>query len=168
MESAASKTSSLELMEVDITGEMSHPGQPEEHYLYIAMELCEGGTLKKWMKENPKSNDEDKYNAKFYEERTAIFQHICSGVQYIHKEGFIHRDLKPANIYFTQSKLVKIGDFGLATNMGQEQTRGAGTPWYMAPEQWNSTDYTNKADIYSLGLIWLELLVPFGTQECGP
>ena len=169
------ESTACEPMDVDTSGESSSPAPQEEHYLYIAMELCEGGTLQKWIE--GKRMDSTNYTAEFYKEcSTTIFKQICSGVRYIHKAGLIHRDLKPDNIYFTEKNHVKIGDFGLATNTGKGiagsqnrgHTGGVGTWSYMAPEVKVSTDYTSKADIYSLGMIWLDLLVPFGTEESGP
>jgi serine/threonine protein kinase len=161
---------STENMEPD-TSEGMDVENPQEHYLYIAMELCESGTLEAWMKTNPKRSQE---------ESITIFQEICSGVNYIHMKKHIHRDLKPSNIYLTKDGHVKIGDFGLATNIGKTravgvpggqepdthasgQTRGVGTPSYMAPEQNAGELYDEKVDIYSLGLIFLELMVHFET-----
>ena len=73
---------------------------------------------------------------------------------------------------------MKIGDFGLATNKGQsrslelsqgfnrtERTWGAGTPFYMAPEQKAGGNYNHKVDIYSLGVILMELLIHFNTSS---
>jgi serine/threonine protein kinase len=157
-------------MESDSSESMDVEAQ-QEHYLYIAMELCESGTLEAWMKRNPKRSQE---------ESIMMFQEICCGVNYIHKKKHIHRDLKPSNIYLTKDRHVKIGDFGLATNIGKTRavgapagqepeanasgkTCGVGTPLYMAPEQHSGKLYDEKVDIYSLGLIFLELLVHFET-----
>ena len=157
-------------MESDSSESMDVEAQ-QEHYLYIAMELCESGTLEAWMKRNPKRSQE---------ESIMMFQEICCGVNYIHKKKHIHRDLKPSNIYLTKDRHVKIGDFGLATNIGKTravvapvgqepeahasgQTCGVGTPLYMAPEQHSGKLCDEKVDIYSLGLIFLELLVHFET-----
>ena len=93
------------------------------------------------------------------------------------------RDLKPSNIFFANDGTIKIGDFGLATvggnandlsdladksvtSHGDEEghTEEVGTELYMSPEQLAKKPYNNKVDIYSLGLILVELLVPFGTQ----
>jgi serine/threonine protein kinase len=161
---------STENMESDSLESMDVEGQ-QAHFLYIAMELCEGGTLEAWIKTNPNRS---------HEESIKLFKEICSGVNYIHTMNHIHRDLKPSNIYLTKNIHVKIGDFGLATNMrnikvvgapagpGSEarargRTWGVGTPLYMAPEQCTGEPYDEKVDIYSLGLIFLELMVHFET-----
>ena len=126
----------------------------EKECLYIALELCKGGTL------------EDKlYSSK---SRTVvplqILKQMCSAVAYFHDKGLIHRDLKPDNI-FIQEDTIKIADFGLVTNKGKHSTNRVGTELYMAPEVTaEKGDYDNKVDIYSLGLIFLELLVPFGNK----
>ncbi|XP_040285509.1 interferon-induced, double-stranded RNA-activated protein kinase [Bufo bufo] len=127
--------------------------------LYIQMELCENGSLKKWIKERNLQNKVKKF------EIFSIFRQVIEGVKYIHSQKFIHRDLKPGNILFTKDMIVKIGDFGLVTRMtGEEEekvlerTRGTGTPTYMAPEQKDNNQYENEVDIYPLGLILFELL----------
>ena len=152
----------------------NHEQDPAEEYQYIVMELCEGGTL------------EDKINSNSISkpaEPLQILQQICSALAYIHDKGLIHRDLKPANI-FLQKEKIKIADFGLVTERGKQQekdsnsqekekdstsqeqkTNGVGTRVYMAPEVEERNDYDSKADIFSLGIIFLELLlhVPFST-----
>ena len=94
--------------------------------------------------------------------------------------------MKPSNIFFANDGTIKIGDFGLATvgsnandlsDLGSQSitshgdddhdeghTEEVGTELYMSPEQLAKKPYNNKVDIYSLGLIFVELLVPFGTQ----
>ena len=60
---------------------------------------------------------------------------MCAGVEYIHGQQILHRDLKLGNLFLTASMAVKIGDFGLATRVGQEK-KGTicGTPNYISPE----------------------------------
>lgn len=71
---------------------------------------------------------------------------------------------QPENIFFANDDLVKIGDFGLATDM-LINTEKVGTELYMAPEMLGDDPYNYKVDIYSLGIIYFELLVEFGTDE---
>jgi len=105
-------------------------------------------------------------------------------VEYVHLQGLIHRDLKPSNIFFAYDDKIKIGDFGLVTAMTEgcdkAHTPGAenenvslrnnvhtacvGTHLYMSPEQLNGQIYNYKVDIYSLGIIFFELLTPFSTD----
>ena len=145
-----------------------------KEFQFIVMELCEGGTLKDKINSNSISRPA---------EPLQILQQICSALAYIHDKGRIHRDLKPANI-FLQKEKIKIADFGLVTERGKQQekdsnsqekekdstsqeqkTTGVGTRVYMAPEVEERNDYDSKADIFSLGIILLELLlhVPFST-----
>ena len=90
----------------------------------------------------------------------------------------LHRDLKPSNLYLSERGSIKIGDFGLATHpenaeksqaggdMSEDQlTQLVGTRLYMSPEQLGKLSYDNKVDIYSLGLILLEFLVPMSTDS---
>lgn len=104
-------------------------------------------------------------------------------------QGLIHRDLKPSNIFFAPDGAIKIGDFGLVTAMAEEaclyspmspdgnancgfgfspfqrtHTDQVGTQLYMSPEQIEGQPYNHKVDIYSLGLILVELLWPLTTQ----
>jgi translation initiation factor 2-alpha kinase 3 len=154
----------------------SYAEEPIE-FLYIKMELCEHGTLKDWMEQQHPAPPEQSIIDK-------IFYQMCKGVKYIHGKGLIHRDLKPSNIYLAENLCVKIGDFGLTRaklgveghNMQQLEQQAAvaeeanrltdrvGTQLYMSPEQCNQEPYNHKVDIFSLGLILLELLVPFTTD----
>jgi serine/threonine-protein kinase len=73
----------------------------------------------------------------------------------IHEKGFIHRDIKPKNIFLKADSCV-LGDFGYC---GPPNTVGAGTSYYMAPEQLNETsDSTEKTDIWSLGATLYEIM----------
>ena len=98
-----------------------------------------------------------------------MFAQICSGMRYIHEHGLIHRDLNPSNIYLSHSGIIKIADFGLTTLEDPTVllTDEVGTPGYIAPEMKARQPYNHKVDIYSLGVVFLELMVPCGTQsEC--
>jgi serine/threonine-protein kinase len=92
---------------------------------------------------------------------------VATGLEYAHEQGVVHRDIKTANLFFTNKKLVKIMDFGLA-KMVEEVRRATtvigGTPYYMAPEQSAGEAIDRRADIYALGVTIFELLtgtVPF-------
>lgn len=145
-------------------------------YLYIQMQLCRKESLKDWLQ---RSDMNLRANQTF-----KIFKQIVEAVEYVHLKGLIHRDLKPGNIFFSLDGQVKIGDFGLVTDMLDERkvqtpcgdesglpsltctqhTKQVGTHLYMSPEQLCGGPYNYKVDIYSLGLIFFELLVVFGTE----
>ena len=124
-------------------------------------------------------------------ELDSIFKGIVKGLHYIHENGMIHRDLKPMNIFFHNDLKPKIGDFGLVSEIkcscgyncsliekqedvhfvntsnsssNSSHTKGVGTVTYASPEQLNQADYTQKSDIYSLGIICFELFYPISTQ----
>ncbi|XP_048249248.1 eukaryotic translation initiation factor 2-alpha kinase 3-like [Haliotis rufescens] len=138
-------------------------------YVYIQMQLCRRETLKEWMCANTLNRD-----------RTAIldiFDQIVSAVEYVHECGLMHRDLKPSNIFFSVDGTIKIGDFGLVTELVEahdivgeagdayaKHTAEVGTQLYMSPEQIARRQYDHKVDIFSLGMILFELLYPFSTQ----
>jgi len=105
-------------------------------------------------------------------ERLELFMRVCDGIQHAHQKAIIHRDLKPTNILVTEvdgKAAPKIIDFGVAKALTQKLTAdtmftrvGAiiGTPEYMSPEQALSSgeDIDTRSDVYSLGIIFYELL----------
>ncbi|XP_069833323.1 eukaryotic translation initiation factor 2-alpha kinase 3 [Dendropsophus ebraccatus] len=154
------------------TAEKLNPSSPKV-YLYIQMQLCRKENLKDWME--ARCTLEDRPRA----ESLHIFLQIAEAVQFLHSKGLMHRDLKPSNIFFTIDDVVKVGDFGLVTEMDQEDdeetvltpmpayarhTGQVGTKLYMSPEQMYGQSYSHKVDIFSLGLILFELLYPFSTN----
>jgi serine/threonine-protein kinase len=82
-----------------------------------------------------------------------IARQICAGLAAAHDRGVLHRDLKPSNVLLDGRGVAHIADFGLAA---AEEIR-AGTPLYMAPEQFEGKEVTVRSDIYSLGLVLYEL-----------
>ncbi|XP_068241423.1 eIF-2-alpha kinase GCN2 [Palaemon carinicauda] len=148
-------------------------GQKTIQYLYIQMQLCEKNTLRQAI------------NGGLYlaEDRMwRLFREMVNGLDYIHSQHLIHRDLKPGNIFLDSSDHIKIGDFGLATaaikakrtmgffskpdieeNKDSALTGQVGTTFYIAPEVIEAKgklSYTNKVDIYSLGVIFFEMVYP--------
>ena len=100
-------------------------------------------------------------------EALQIVPQICDALQYAHEEGVVHRDIKPENILLDKRGRVKIADFGLAKLLGKTAEdltltgtkQIVGTIPYMAPEQIEgSRDVDHRADIYSLGVTFYEML----------
>ncbi|MEO0156158.1 MAG: serine/threonine-protein kinase [candidate division WOR-3 bacterium] len=127
-------------------------GQEEEVY-FIAMEYVDGKSLKDLLNQ-----------VKFIPQEIAlgIILEIAKGLGYAHQKGIVHRDMKPANILIGYDGCVKIADFGLA--QAQDLTTitvtGAivGTPAYMSPEQAAGKKVDNRSDIFSLGVVFYEML----------
>lgn len=119
--------------------------------VYIFLEKCNGGNLKDMMK-NP-----------FTEKEILEFlRQIMAGYSELTIKKIIHRDLKPQNILIHDG-IFKISDFGLSRIVSdsahsQMLTNKVGTPWYMAPEVCETDSYSNKCDMWSLGIITYELL----------
>ncbi|XP_066355691.1 G-type lectin S-receptor-like serine/threonine-protein kinase At1g67520 [Miscanthus floridulus] len=100
-----------------------------------------------------------------WDSRYKIIEGICNGLHYLHEKRtpIIHMDLKPKNILLDDNMVPKIADFGLSRLFGEEQTRACttsrdGTLGYMAPEYLNRGIITKKLDIFSLGVIIIEIM----------
>ncbi|EPS58096.1 hypothetical protein M569_16720, partial [Genlisea aurea] len=92
--------------------------------------------------------------------RIKMLRDICRGLMYIHRMKVIHRDLKSANCLVNKHWTVKICDFGLSRIMSgtpMKDSSSAGTPEWMAPELIRSEPFSEKCDIFSLGVIMWEL-----------
>lgn len=101
------------------------------------------------------------------EEALAIVPPICEALQYAHDQGIVHRDIKPENILLDKTGRIKIADFGIARMLSRAGARETpseahqvmGTPHYMAPEQTEQPLLVDhRADIYSLGVVFYEML----------
>jgi serine/threonine-protein kinase len=93
-----------------------------------------------------------------------IARQICAGLAAAHERGVLHRDLKPANVMLDGEGNVRITDFGLALRhssgqgvVGESDATLAGTPQYMAPEQFAGGRDTIQSDLYALGLVLFEI-----------
>lgn len=131
--------------------------------LWIVMDLCYGGSVRTLLRPGPISE----------KHLSVLFREICIAVEAIHSQGIIHRDIKAANVLITMSGHVKLCDFGVAAvsnnNTQTKRQTIVGTPYWMAPEViQEGQSYTNKADIWSLGITFYEMVTgnpPYSDQE---
>lgn len=156
------------LREVTVLRTLDNPHVVEIHdcglrsdgHVYVLMELLDGLPLDEW-------HDFDTPLPPAW--AAHVIYQCCAGLAPAHARGIVHRDLKPANIFVDPNKSVhiKLLDFGLARSwddsniMGKSATVGhmlIGTPHYAQPEQLDTTELTPAADVYSLAVIFYELL----------
>jgi len=120
---------------------------------FISMEYIDGRDLKTIQAERGKLPPE---------EAAAIIEQACRGLDAAHSEGVVHRDLKPQNIMVDKHGRVAVMDFGIARSIelsALTQTGAlVGTPRYMSPEQAKGEEIGSRSDLFSLGLIFYELL----------
>ena len=124
-----------------------HDGHP-----FLAMEYLEGEDLQQRLSGHVKMSIARKVD---------LAIDICEGLEYAHAHGVVHRDVKPANVFITTSGQVKILDFGLARLITSQLTNSnmlMGTLNYMAPEQVRGERADHRADIFSVGVLYYELL----------
>jgi serine/threonine protein kinase len=133
------------------------PETPTPAFPYFIMEFVDGANLRQLGRAARLSP----------REALQIIPQICDALQYAHDEGVVHRDIKPENVLVDRKGRVKIADFGLAKIFGPDgdtlrltaEGQVMGTPHYMAPEQVERPlAVDHRADIYSLGVVFYELL----------
>ena len=127
----------------------------ERDLFFLVLEYVEGAPMRTLLREG-------RITA---EDALRIIPRICDALSYAHARGVVHRDIKPENILLGRDGRVKVADFGLAKiadEPGGDVTRtrvAMGTPQYMAPEHYeNMRGVDHRADIYSLGVVFYELL----------
>jgi len=138
----------VQVFDFDVQGELT----------YMVMELLEGDTLKRRL--NDYRVREEKMPPG---EAVRILLDVLDGLAYAHSEGMIHRDIKPGNVLLTRRGEAVLGDFGIAQIVGgtRHTASGAlmGTLSYMAPEQGMEGHSDVRSDVYSLGIIFYEMLI---------
>ncbi len=120
---------------------------------YIVMEYIDGITLKDYISHN---------GALPWKEALHFTTQILKALQHAHGKGIVHRDIKPQNIMLLQNGAIKVTDFGIA-RFSQNETatvtdKALGSVHYIAPEQAKGEFTSDKADIYSVGVIMYEML----------
>jgi serine/threonine protein kinase len=149
--------------EAQALARLSHPNIVTVHdfglaggFYFLLMEFVDGVNLRQLLRSKKLTP----------EEALVIVPALCEAMQYAHDLGIVHRDIKPENLLLDTSGRVKIADFGIAkmlggesSHMGLNESQPAGTPQYMAPEQKFAPQAAdNRADIYSLGVVFYEML----------
>ncbi|XP_048740337.2 serine/threonine-protein kinase Nek4-like isoform X2 [Ostrea edulis] len=147
--------------EAKLLSKLKHPNivtykdsfQGKDGYLHIAMQFCEGGDLYTKLKEQ---------KGVPLEERQVVewFVQIAMALQYMHERNILHRDLKTQNIFLTKSKIIKVGDLGIARVLDSSSdmaTTLIGTPYYMSPELFSNKPYNHKSDVWALGCCAYEM-----------
>jgi len=156
--------------EARAAGLLTHPNivvvydAGEENGLYyITMELVEGKSVQALL-DNGHSFPTPRV--------LRILEQTCSALQFAHERNIVHRDIKPANLMLTADDTVKVTDFGTAKILQfgtvQQTTHVMGTPSYMSPEQVKGRPVDGRSDIFSLGVMFYEMLTgekPFPGQS---
>ena len=117
---------------------------------FIAMEFLPRGDLKHRIEVGISPSD-----------AVHCLANIAYGLEAIHQVGIVHRDLKPANVMFRHDDTLALADFGISKRLASENEKSGrvlGTPHYMSPEQGKGQGVDVRNDIYSLGIIFFEML----------
>ncbi|MBE0620697.1 MAG: protein kinase [Burkholderiales bacterium] len=124
-----------------------------DDYAYIAMEYFAGGSLKDVIAHglNPR-------------QALSLLAQAAAALAEIHRLGIVHRDVKPANMMLRADGTMVLADFGIAKHSAGSMETSAhgeffGTPYYISPEQVDGKPATERSDIYSLGIIFYEMLM---------
>ncbi len=147
-------------LEGDIAAQFHHDnlvtvydcGIVDDHY-FLAMEFLPGGDLQSRMAKGVSLQD-----------ATRITAQIAAGLSQLHARGMVHRDVKPGNVMFHENGRAVLVDFAIArpfAEMGLMTQQGfvTGTPLYMSPEQFQRKSLSARSDLYSLGVMFYQMLV---------
>ncbi|MCH2207704.1 MAG: ABC transporter substrate-binding protein [Lentisphaerales bacterium] len=147
------------LSEAKAISKLDHPnvctifdmGETPDKQLFFAMPLYEGEELSDLLKK-------DKIQLG---QAIDVLTQVCKGIAAAHSKEIIHRDIKPANVFVTNDGIAKVLDFGIAKSIGVELTQTGqtvGTILYMSPEQVDSEELNHRTDIWSMGVMFYEML----------
>lgn len=122
-----------------------------EDFRYIVTEYFPGGSLELRIR-----------NLMTVEDSVDIFLQIAAALQAVHAADLCHRDLKPANVMMRPDGRIVLIDFGLAKHVDAAQNTNAGevrgSPYYISPEQAEGAEVDQRSDVYSLGIMFYEML----------
>ncbi|KAM9326535.1 uncharacterized protein PAF06_002751 [Gastrophryne carolinensis] len=156
------RTKEAVLQEAIIMGKLVHPNivmcheyfcDPEEEYVFIVQDYCDGGTLDDHIKQR---------KGLFFPEDTIMdwFIQLTIAIQYIHSLKILHRDIKASNVFVTKKGMIRLGDFGISKVMCHTMDMAStcvGTPYYLSPELCQDIPYSSKSDIWALGCLLYEI-----------
>lgn len=145
--------------EAEIAGKLSHPSivtiydaGEDGDLTYMVMEYLEGENLDKFI---------NKGSLLPISRVLEVVARVADALDFAHQSSVIHRDIKPANIMLLNNGAVKVTDFGIAKAISSSRTRTGvilGTPNYMSPEQIMGQKIDQRSDIFSLGVLFFQLL----------
>ncbi|GJP29795.1 hypothetical protein CLOM_g19788 [Closterium sp. NIES-68] len=155
------------LAEIIVLGDLSHPNLVrllgycmEDDRAILVYELVERGDLHHWLHPHDLSPNSPCLS---WEQRVQVAVGMSEGVAYLHGQNIIHRDFKSQNVMLDSALRAKVTDFGMATRGPEEgkshvSTRIMGTMGYLDPDYIETGHLTPLSDVYSLGIVFLELL----------